>query len=57
MKFNYLPNLRENFKTDLVTNIKKLTNDYFKDLIVISYNEIDSNIELKSVGVVTIDDN
>lgn len=36
---------------------KKLTNDYFKDLIVISYNEIDSNIELKSVGVVTIDDN
>jgi len=36
---------------------KKLTSDYFKDLIVISYNEIDSNIELKSVGVVTINDN
>lgn len=36
---------------------KKLTGDYLKDLIVISYNEIDSNIELKSVGVVTIDDN
>lgn len=36
---------------------KKLTGDYFKDLIVISYNEIDSNIELKSVGVVTINDN
>ena len=36
---------------------KKLTNDYFKDLIVISYNEIDSDIELKSVGVVTINDN
>ncbi len=36
---------------------KKLTNEYFKDLIVISYNEIDSNVELKSVGVVTIDDN
>ncbi len=36
---------------------KKLTSDYFKDLIVISYNEIDSDIELKSVGVVTIDDN
>lgn len=36
---------------------KKLTGDYFKDLIVVSYNEIDSNIELKSVGVVTIDDN
>ncbi len=36
---------------------KKMTADYFKDLIVISYNEIDSTIELKSVGVVTIDDN
>lgn len=36
---------------------KKMTSDYFKDLIVISYNEIDSNIELKSVGVVTINDN
>ena len=36
---------------------KKLTSDYIKDLIVISYNEIDSDIELKSVGVVTIDDN
>ncbi|MGN0151373.1 MAG: flagellar biosynthesis protein FlhA [Wujia sp.] len=36
---------------------KKLTSEYFKDLIVISYNEIDSDVELKSVGVVTIDDN
>ena len=33
---------------------KKLTSDYFKDLIVISYNEIESNIELQSVGMVTI---
>lgn len=32
---------------------KKLTEDYFKDLIVISYNEIESNIELQSVGMVT----
>lgn len=32
---------------------KKLTEDYFKDLIVVSYNEIDSNIELQSVGMVT----
>lgn len=32
---------------------KKLTEDYFKDLIVISYNEVDSNIELQSVGMVT----
>ncbi len=32
---------------------KKLSEDYFKDLIVISYNEIDSNIELQSVGMVS----
>ena len=32
---------------------KRLTEDYFKDLIVISYNEIDSNIELQSVGMIT----
>ena len=32
---------------------KKLTQDYFRDLIVISYNEIDSNVELQSVGMVT----
>ena len=32
---------------------KKLTKDYFKDLIVISYNEIDANVELQSVGMVT----
>ena len=32
---------------------KKLTEDYFKDLIVISYNEVESNVELQSVGMVT----
>ena len=32
---------------------KKLTEDYYKDLIVVSYNEIDSNVELQSVGMVT----
>lgn len=32
---------------------KKLTQDYFHDLIVVSYNEIESNIELQSVGMVT----
>ena len=32
---------------------KKLTEDYFRDLIVVSYNEIESNIELQSVGMVT----
>ncbi len=36
---------------------KKLVGDYLKDLVVISYNEIDSNIELQSVGMVTVDDN
>lgn len=33
---------------------KKLTQDYYKDLIVVSYNEIESNIELQSVGMVSI---
>ena len=36
---------------------KKLTKDYFKDLIVISYNEIESDVELQSIGVVTDNDN
>ncbi len=36
---------------------KKLTNDYFRNLIVISYNEIESEVELQSIGMVTIDDN
>lgn len=36
---------------------KKLTGDYIKDLVVVSYNEIDSDIELQSVGMVTINDN
>ncbi len=33
---------------------KKLVSDYFKDVIVISYNEVDSNVELQSVGMVTV---
>ena len=32
---------------------KRLTEDYFKDLVVVSYNEVDSNVELQSVGMVT----
>ncbi len=32
---------------------KRMTEDYFRDLIVISYNEVESNIELQSVGMVT----
>lgn len=33
---------------------KKLTMDYFTDLIVLSYNEVEANVELQSVGMVTI---
>ena len=32
---------------------KRLTEEYYKNLIVVSYNEIESNIELQSVGMVT----
>lgn len=32
---------------------KKLVSDYFKDIIVISYNEVESDVELQSVGMVT----
>ncbi len=31
---------------------KRLTEDYFKDLIVVSYNEVDNDIQLQSVGMV-----
>jgi flagellar biosynthesis protein FlhA len=32
---------------------KKMTEDTFKDLIVISYSEIEPDVELQSIGVVT----
>jgi flagellar biosynthesis protein FlhA len=32
---------------------KRLTEDYYKDLIVVSYNEVETNVELQSVGMVT----
>ncbi len=32
---------------------KRLTKDYYPDLIVISYNEIEPNVEIQSVGMVT----
>ncbi len=32
---------------------KKMAKDYFKDIIVISYNEVETNVELQSVGMVT----
>ncbi|MBE5925855.1 MAG: flagellar biosynthesis protein FlhA [Lachnospiraceae bacterium] len=34
---------------------KKLTQDYFRDLIVVSYNEVETNIELQSVGMVSVE--
>lgn len=34
---------------------KKLTQDYYRDLIVISYNEVETNIELQSVGMVSVE--
>ncbi len=35
------------------TYFKKLTEDYYRDLVVLSYNEIDSDVELQSVGMIT----
>ena len=32
---------------------KRLTEEYYKDLIVVSYNEIGSDVELQSVGMIT----
>ncbi len=32
---------------------KRMTEDYYRDLIVVSYNEVESNVELQSVGMVT----
>lgn len=33
---------------------KRLTEQYIPDLVVLSYNELESNIEVKSVGMVTL---
>lgn len=33
---------------------KKMTQDYFKDLVVVSYNEVEPQIELQSVGMITV---
>ena len=32
---------------------KKLTEDYFEDLVAISYNEIENDVELQSIGMIT----
>ena len=32
---------------------RNLAKDYYKDIIVISYNEVEANVELQSVGMVT----
>ncbi len=33
---------------------KKITSEQFRDLTVISYNEIASDVELQSIGMVTV---
>ncbi len=32
---------------------KRLTEEYYRDLVVVSFNEVESNVELQSVGMVT----
>jgi flagellar biosynthesis protein FlhA len=32
---------------------KKLTEDYLEDLVAISYNEIENDVELQSIGMIT----
>ncbi len=32
---------------------KRMTEEYYRDLVVVSYNEIESNVELQSVGMVS----
>ncbi|MCM1568800.1 MAG: flagellar biosynthesis protein FlhA [Roseburia sp.] len=32
---------------------KRLTEEYYRDLVVVSYNEVETNVELQSVGMVT----
>ena len=32
---------------------KKLTEDYYRDLVVVSYIEVESDVELQSVGMVS----
>ncbi len=32
---------------------KKLTEEYFRDLIVVSYNEVETNVQIQSIGTVT----
>ena len=32
---------------------KRLIEEYYRDLVVVSYNEVESNVELQSVGMVT----
>ena len=32
---------------------KKLTEDYFDELVVISYNEIENDVELQSIGMIS----
>ena len=35
------------------TYFKRLTEEYYPDLIVVSYNEVENRVELQSVGMIT----
>ena len=50
---DYLKKMREKVEIHEYVEKKNLTEDYFKDLIVVSYNEVESDVELQSVGMVT----
>ena len=32
---------------------RKITEDYYKDLVVLSYNEVESDVQLQSIGTVS----
>ena len=32
---------------------KKISEDFFADLVVVSYNEIEPNVEIESIGMIT----
>lgn len=57
---NEIKKLEDQGKTPIVITspivriyFKRLTEDYYKDLIVVSYNEVESNVELQSMGMIT----
>jgi flagellar biosynthesis protein FlhA len=39
------------------THFKKMTEAYYKNLVVLSYSEVEPSIEIQSIGMVSIDEN